>query len=88
MTRGDAVGSSDVPSGTASFDPYFGLTSSSQRACAPATPELTIGASVSLPSYDPTGDPEVSVYAQVAVTFAIDGPSAEEPTDGDATPTA
>lgn len=82
LTRGDAVASSDVPASASSFDPYFGLTSSSQRACAPATPELTIGASVSLPSYDPTGDPEVSVYAQVAVTFAIDGTSPE------ATPTA
>jgi len=82
LTRGDAIGSSDVPAGIASFDPYFDLTSSSQRACAPATPELVIGASVSLPSYDPTGDPEVSVYAQVAVTFAIDG------TNTEATPTA
>lgn len=82
LTRGDVVGSSDVPAGSASFDPYLGLASSSQRACAPPTQELAIGASVSLPSYDPTGDPEVSVYAQVAVTFALDGPSAE------ATPTA
>ena len=82
LTRGDAVASSDVPAGSASFDPYLGPRFAGDGACAPATQELATGAAVSFPSYDPTGDPEVSVYAQVAVTFAVDGSGA------DATPTA
>ena len=81
VSRGAALASSDVPVGASSFDPYFGL-SSSQAPCAPSTPDPAIGASVSFPAYDPTSEAEVSVYAQVAVTFAIDV------ADGEATPTA
>ena len=82
VARGAAVSSVDLPVGAASFDPYLGLRSTGEGACAPATAGVSVGAAVSLPSYDPTSDPEVSVYAQVSVTFAIDAAGAE------ATPTA
>ena len=70
---GDPVASADMPPSDATALVYFGRAVSSEAGCAPPAPSLTEGTSVNLPPFDPAGEAEVEVYAQVAVTFAIGG---------------
>lgn len=74
---GDPVASNDLPPADSNALVYFGRAVSSEAGCAPPSPSLTEGNSVNLPPFDPAGEAEVEVIAQVAVTFELaDAPAA------------
>lgn len=73
---GDAVASTDLPPSESSALVYFGRAISSEAGCAPPAPSITEGNSVNLPPFDPAGEAEVEVFAQVAITFEVAEPAA------------
>lgn len=78
---GDPVAASDVPvSFPEALDAYYGAYTPTQLACSPPAPVPTSGSPVSVPPFDPTDEAEVNVYAQVAVTFAIEVEAEATPT--------
>jgi len=78
---GDAVAASDVPVAFAeALSAYYGPYTPTQLACSPPAPVPTGGSPVSVPPFDPTDEAEVNVYAQVAVTFAIEAGTGGTPT--------
>lgn len=68
---GEAVASADVPPSESSALLDFGRAISSEAGCAPPAPSITEGNSVNLPPFDPAGEAEVEVFAQVAITFEV-----------------
>jgi uncharacterized protein YggE len=78
---GDPVAASDVPINfSESLSAYYGIYTPTQLACSPPAPVPTSGSPMSVPPFDPTDEAEVNVYAQVAVTFAIEAAAAATPT--------
>jgi uncharacterized protein len=78
---GDPVAASDVPLNfSEALSAYYGPYIPTQLACAPPAPAPTSGSPVSVPPFDPTDEAEVNVYAQVAVTFAIEAETGATPT--------
>ncbi len=70
---GEAVAASDIPINyPAALDAYYGALTPTQLPCSPPAPAPTSSAPVSVPPFDPTDEAEVNVYAQVAVTFAME----------------
>ncbi|MBA2276484.1 MAG: SIMPL domain-containing protein [Chloroflexia bacterium] len=77
---GEAVAASDVPVNfSESLNAYYGALTPTQLPCSPPAPVPTSGSPVSVPPFDPTDEAEVNVYAQVAVSFAIDTEAAATP---------
>jgi uncharacterized protein YggE len=77
---GEPVAASDLPVNYAgAFDAYYGPLAPTQVSCSPPAPVPTGGSPVSVPPFDPTDAAEVNVYAQVAVTFTIDGAATATP---------
>lgn len=61
--------------GSSDFSPYAGVLPTGVGGCDPATdPSVSfgVGASVSVPAFDPVAPAEVAVYTEVAVTYAVD----------------
>lgn len=61
--------------GSAGFSPFGGVLPTGVGGCDPVTdPSVTfgVGASVSVPAFDPVAPAEVAVYTEVAVTYAVD----------------
>lgn len=67
---GEATASVDQSPSTG-FDLYYGAFGGGETGCAPPSPAIEVGA-VSVAPYDPTAEATVEVYAQVAITFAIE----------------
>src|SRR5262249_14107219 len=70
---GDVIASSDVPAATATTLNYFGVAVP-LNGCAPVAPSVALngpGLTVTVAAFDPTADPEVEVYSQINLTFAI-----------------
>ena len=77
---GQAVAATDLPVNYAgAFDAYYGPLAPTQVSCSPPSPVPTGGSPVSVPPFDPTDAAEVNVYAQVAVTYAIETAAAATP---------
>lgn len=80
LPLGEAVTASDVPLNfSEALGTYYGVLTPTQVPCSPLAPAPTSGSPVSVPPFDPTDEAEVNVYAQVAVTFAIDPNAAAAP---------
>jgi hypothetical protein len=78
---GDPVAASDVPLDfSEALSAYYGSYMPTQLACAPPVPAPTSGSPMSVPPFGPTDEAEVNVYAQVAVTFAIEAETGATPT--------
>jgi uncharacterized protein YggE len=78
---GEPVAASDVPINfSEALSAYYGIAIPTQLACSPPAPAPTSGSPVSVPPFDPTDEAEVNVYAQVAVTFAIEAAAGATPT--------
>jgi hypothetical protein len=78
---GDPVAASDVPINfSEALSGYIYGYTPTQLACSPPVPAPTSGGAVSVPPFDPTDEAEVNVYAQVAVTFAIEAEAGATPT--------
>ena len=72
VALGEPVASSDMPAvPAAAFAAYFGPIAVGEGGCAPPIATPVTGAPISVPPFDPTGEAEVEVYAQISVTFAI-----------------
>lgn len=70
---GPVTASADMPVASSALDYFSGLPVPS-NSCAPPTAAgapAAPGLRVTLPSLDPAAEPEVEVYAQVSLTFAI-----------------
>ena len=73
VNLGELIASSDVPSPTATTLNYFGVAVP-LNGCAPAAPSVALngpGLTITVASFDPAADPEVEVYSQINLTFAI-----------------
>ncbi len=71
VALGDPVASNDLPPSEATATVYFDRLLSAETGCSPPAPTISQGVAVNLPPFDPSGEAEVEVFAQVAVTFAI-----------------
>ena len=69
---GEPVASRDVPIGPASaFSAYYGPYAVTEAGCAPPSPDISTGAPITVPPFDPTAGAEVEAFVQIEVTFAI-----------------
>lgn len=70
---GGFLAASDLPPSDSSALTFYGRLISGETGCAPPGPTITEGVGINLPTFDPAGEAEVELSAQVAVTFGIDG---------------
>jgi hypothetical protein len=73
VSLGEVIASSDAPSPTATTLNYFGVAVP-LNGCAPAAPSVALngpGLTITVASFDPAADPEVEVYSQINLTFAM-----------------